>query len=77
MLMSLQTHVTYVTARVFQHDWNSHEQCSNHCKNVQFAVYQLGTYEHDLNTIIYNYTMPMVNTYGQPRNVAGMIAMLH
>ena len=21
--------------------------------------------------------MPMVNTYGQPRNVAGMIAMLH
>ena len=21
--------------------------------------------------------MPMVNSYGQPRNVAGMIAMLH
>ena len=76
MLMSLRTHVTYVTARVFQHHWNSHEQCSNQCKNVQFAVYRLGTYERNLNTIIHNYTMLMVNTYGQPRNVAGMTAML-
>ena len=50
--------------------------CSNQYKNIQFAVYWLGTYEHDLNTIIHNYTMPMVNTYDQPRNVAGMTAML-
>ena len=48
----------------------------NQCKNLQFAVYRLGTYGHDLNTIIHNYTMSMVNTYGQPRNVARMIALL-
>ena len=46
-------------------------KCGNQYKNEQFAV---GAYEHDLNTIIHNYTM--ANTYGQPRNVTGMTAML-